>query len=660
MYSTVKSTASRWGISERRVRILCAEGRVPGAYQIGRGWHIPSDAVKPSDMRCRTGEAEAFTAEQKKELLDSLPGLTEGEKQQLAYSFEVEYIFNSEAMAGNPLSIRETDLVLQGITLVDKPLSYQKRILAHKKAFDFISDSVKVKRAVTPDFIRQVHSILLEELPQDRGEYRKIPLRTFGTSPEPVQPDMIESELERTLYEYDRSRDSFIAKLARFHIAFESIRPFIDANGRVGRLLINYELMRLGYPPIIFYFSDRRAYFSAFESYQNSGGISAMAQIISENLERALDSRINLSRSRPGKAGSIASYMENIVYKFKFEGNPVSCEPFGAGHINKSFFVTTDTGKKYVLQCISPVAFHDVPGLMANAIAVSKHIASKGGRTLNFIPAETGDYYYADESGAYWRSYEHIDALCLQAAEQPEDFYESGVAFGNFQNLLNDFPADTLCETIPNFHNTPERFVQLHSAVSSDRMHRAAQVQDEINFAFEREADSGTLMEMLYVGDLPLRVTHNDTKLNNVLLDPNTRKSICVIDLDTVMPGLSAFDFGDAIRFGASTAAEDEQDLSKVHVNLYLYRLFARGYIKSCPILTENEKDVLALGSKLMTLECGTRFLADYLDGDRYFGISYPEQNLDRARTQFKLVKDMEDHWTEIETIIKEEADRFI
>ena len=660
MYESVKSAALRWGISERRVRLLCAQGRIPGAYQIGRGWHIPSDTKKPYDARFKTSTIEASSLEQKKLLMTSLRPLSIGEQQQIDADFITEFIYNSEAMAGNPLSIKDTDLVLNGIGIEDKPFKYQQNTLSHKKAFDFMAESVKLKRVLSAEFIKQLHSLVLEGLPEDRGQYRRVPVRMFGASHTPAEPYMIESEIERLIFEYNKSKEPLLAKIARFHITFESIRPFIDGNGRVGRLLINFELMKEGYPPLLTRFVDRKRYYDAFESYHYSGSIAQMESLIAEGENERLNSLINLLRNRPRSYGAINGYMNNIVYQFKYEGNPVSCESLGSGHVNKSFSVATDTGKKYVLQCISSVAFHDVPGLMKNAIAVSKFINGKGGRTLNFIPSVDGEYYYVDENNDYWRSYEHVDALCLQAAERPEDFYESAVAFGTFQNMLDDFPADTLCETIPNFHNTPDRFTKLHNAINADVVNRVKQVQHEIDFALAREASAGALVEMLYVGDLPLRVTHNDTKLNNVLLDKNTRKALCVIDLDTVMPGLSAFDFGDAIRYGASTAAEDEQDLSRVHINLYLYRMFARGFLKACPNLTENEKDVLALGSKIITLECGIRFLTDYLDGDKYFGISYPEHNLDRARTQFKLVQDMEDHWNEMETIIREESYRFI
>lgn len=246
--------------------------------------------------------------------------------------------------------------------------------------------------------------------------------------------------------------------------------------------------------------------------------------------------------------------------------------------------------------------------------------------------------------------------ICLQLPETDEDFYQSAVGFGTFQQLLTDFPAAKLHETIPNFHNTPDRYRALLETLERDPMHRAAQVQPEIEFALARQAEMSAIQNALTAGELPLRVTHNDTKLNNVLLDAATRQALCVIDLDTVMPGSSLFDFGDSIRFGAATAAEDEQDLSKVEMSLERFRVFTRGYVRSCPGLTAKELELLPLGAKTMTMECGIRFLADYLDGDHYFAIHRDGQNLDRCRTQFKLVADMEKKWAEMQKIVKEET----
>jgi len=228
------------------------------------------------------------------------------------------------------------------------------------------------------------------------------------------------------------------------------------------------------------------------------------------------------------------------------------------------------------------------------------------------------------------------------------------VAFGTFQQQLKDFPAETLCEVIPNFHNTVDRYRIFKEALAADVCGRAASVKAEIDFALAREQEAGTLVNMLAEGKLPLRVTHNDTKLNNVMLDEATRKPLCVIDLDTTMPGLSLYDFGDSIRFGAATAAEDEKDLDKMVMDINLFETYTKGFLSACPGLTENERDMLPMGAKLMTLECGVRFLTDYLSGDTYFRTHYEGQNLDRCRTQFKLVADMESKWDEMKRIVKE------
>lgn len=660
IYKSVKETALRWGISERRVRILCAEGRIPGAFQVGRGWSVPSDAVKPADSRFHTNALQSRSLEQKRDALASKRNFTSGETEALKNEFSIEYIYNSDALEGNAHSIKETAMVLSGMEVDGKSSSYRRKNLAHKKALDFVLDAATSKQELSIETILKIHSLVLEDKVEDRGTFRSVPVKAFGASYVPCQPYLIQSELERLLFEYSKSKEPVTTRLARFHITFESIRPFIDGNGRVGRLLVIMELIRLGYPPIIFRFSDRREYFNAFEVYHRSGDLSAMEQLIEKYMSEQLDAYLQISDSRPSVRSSIDRFIEKIIYRFRYEGNAISCENYGKGHINKTYLISTDTGKKYVLQEMSSVAFHDVPGLMANAISVAKHIRSKGGMSINYIPANDGNYYFKDENGEYWRSYEYVDALCLTSPERPEDFYESAIAFGTFQNMLNDFPADSLCVTIPKFHDTPDRYVKLHNAIDSDSLHRVKQVLKELEFALSREREAGQLIEMLDNGLLPLRVTHNDTKLNNVLLSKDTRRALCVIDLDTVMPGLSAYDFGDAIRYGAATSGEDEQDLDSVKINLYLFRLFARGYLKACPLLTENEKKALALGSKIITLECGVRFLTDYLEGDRYFGASYPEQNLHRARTQFRLVEDMEKHFSEMESIVEEESYRFI
>ena len=349
--------------------------------------------------------------------------------------------------------------------------------------------------------------------------------------------------------------------------------------------------------------------------------------------------------------------MEQVLDLFRLNGRPVSCDPYGEGHINLTFLAVTDTGKRYILQRLSRAAFHDIPGLMGNVAAVTEFLAARSPdprSSLHLIPTLDGRSFCRDSEGEFWRVYDFVeDSLCLQTPETPEDFYQSAVAFGQFQCRLRDFPAETLCETIPNFHNTPDRYRKFHLAVDADAAGRLSSVLPEIRFLLEREEKAGTLQRLREGGELPVRVTHNDTKLNNVMLDAVTRKALCVIDLDTVMPGLVAYDFGDSIRFGASTASEDEKDLSRVEMSLDLYETYARGFIPACGGLTAAELESLPLGAWTMTLENGLRFLTDYLEGDHYYHITRPEHNLDRCRTQLKLVSDMEQKWDPMTAIIR-------
>ena len=301
---------------------------------------------------------------------------------------------------------------------------------------------------------------------------------------------------------------------------------------------------------------------------------------------------------------------------------------------------------------INTDTFTDPAGLMENVTGVTaylrRQIIERGGdpdrETLNVIPTLDGKPYYTDTEGGAWRAYIFVEGtVCLQKVENERDFYTAAETFGNFQNQLAGYPAATLHETIARFHDTPNRYANFEKALAADVMGRARDVGPEIAFIRAREADCRVLVDQLAAGVLPLRVTHNDTKLNNVLIDQETGKGICVIDLDTVMPGLSAYDFGDSIRFGANDCAEDEPDQSKVHFSLHLYKVFAEGYLAAAgSAMTEAERRSLPWGAKLMTLECGIRFLTDYLEGDHYFKISRPDQNLDRARTQFTLVQGME------------------
>ena len=351
--------------------------------------------------------------------------------------------------------------------------------------------------------------------------------------------------------------------------------------------------------------------------------------------------------------------MEKAAYAFQLDGNPISCEVFGHGHINHTLKLTTDTGSEYILQRINTYVFKDPVRLMANVSSVTDFLRKKvddSRLALHFLPTFDGNYYLVDEKGQYWRAYDFVGGFCLDTPESDEDFYQSALAFGRFQELLADFPAETLFETIPEFHNTIDRYRQFKDSVAADPMGRAAGVKAEIDFLLEREELGGTLQKMREDGLLPLRVTHNDTKLNNVLLDKNTRKSLCVLDLDTVMPGLSLYDFGDSIRFGAATAAEDEPDASKMSMDLHRFEVYTRGYREAATTLTEREVAMLPMGALIMTLELATRFLKDYLDGDLYFKTDYPEHNLVRARTQIKLVADMQSKWEDMNRIVAKVA----
>ena len=342
---------------------------------------------------------------------------------------------------------------------------------------------------------------------------------------------------------------------------------------------------------------------------------------------------------------------------FALDGEVVSCIPYGGGHINSTHLVTDCIGTRYILQRINNHVFRDVDALMDNICMVTDYLHRDGCEegTLTFIPTRDGRYYTQNEYG-YWRMYRFVeDSVCLQAPESDEDFYESAVAFGRFQQALKDFPVEKLHTTIPNFHNTPDRYRLFREAIARDPMGRVKDVQPEIDFILSHEETVCRPQHMLEEGRLPQRVTHNDTKLNNVLLDAENHKALCVIDLDTVMPGLSIFDFGDSIRFGASTADEDERDLTKVTMSLDRFRAFTRGFVRSCPGLTETELDMLSDGARTITLECGMRFLTDYIDGDHYFATQREGQNLDRCRTQLKLVYDMERKWADMQRIVKEE-----
>lgn len=358
---------------------------------------------------------------------------------------------------------------------------------------------------------------------------------------------------------------------------------------------------------------------------------------------------------------------QEAIGNFRFQGRLISEQPYGSGHINDTYLlVFEEPGKgqnQKILQRVNKQIFKKPVELMENVMNVTsylrKRIIEKGGdperETLNLVLALDGKPYYIDSEGEYWRAYQFISgASCYDQVKKPEDFYQSAFSFGNFQRMLADYPADTLYETIPGFHDTKARFETFKRAVEADVCKRAEEVREEIDFALAHEDITGVLGEMLEKKELPLRVTHNDTKLNNIMIDDVTGKGICVIDLDTVMPGLSANDFGDSIRFGASTAAEDETDLSKVHCDMELFDLYTKGFVEGCGgSLTAKELEMLPMGAKVITFENGIRFLTDYLEGDHYFKIHREGQNLDRCRTQFKLVEDMEKKWDTMREIVR-------
>ena len=362
--------------------------------------------------------------------------------------------------------------------------------------------------------------------------------------------------------------------------------------------------------------------------------------------------------------------INDIIKKFKFKGELTDCSVYGSGHINVTYLaVFNNNGKenKYIIQKINPHVFKNIEKLMDNIFAVTSYLRSEirkaGGdenrETLHYIKTENGDKFYIDEEGNYYRAYVFVtDSVCYNSADNSEMFRQSGIAFGKFQKLLSDFPADSLYETLPEFHNTKHRYeTEFIPAVQENKSGRKDTCSAEIDFVMERKAYCSRLVDLVADGSLPLRVTHNDTKLNNVIFDKDSNKAICVIDLDTVMPGLALYDFGDSIRFGANTAAEDEKDLSKVSISLEYFKAYADGFLSQAGgSLNACEIDNLAFASLLMTFECGMRFLIDYLNGDTYFKTAYPEHNLVRARNQFALVADMEKHMDEMKAIIAELA----
>ena len=357
--------------------------------------------------------------------------------------------------------------------------------------------------------------------------------------------------------------------------------------------------------------------------------------------------------------GIAENTLPQALEAFPFGAPVVGAVRFGMGHINDTFCVHTQIPqgdcRRFILQRISDAAFSNPDQLMRNIVGVTDYlkrvIAEQGGdperETLTFLRTRTGETHFTDGEGRAWRCTPFIEGTdCLQAAGTPELFYASAKAFGRFQYMLRDYPAHTLYETIEKFHDTENRLLKLKLAAQDDVVGRLGEVGPEMEFVLARREDCSAARSAQRSGKLPLRVTHNDTKLNNVLIDRATGEGICVIDLDTVMPGLAINDFGDSIRFGANHCAEDEPDQSKVHFDLPLFEIYTKGFLEGAGgIFTPAELEYLPWGAKLMTLECGMRFLTDYLEVDHYFHTQRPGQNLDRARTQFKLVADMEACW---------------
>ena len=363
------------------------------------------------------------------------------------------------------------------------------------------------------------------------------------------------------------------------------------------------------------------------------------------------------------------SVISQILAAYALPGTVADVARHGKGHINDTFCVVCKTPEggtaRFILQRLSQAAFPHPEEVMENFVGITSYlrreILAEGGdplrETLSLVKTGDGADFVTDADGRAWRLMPFIEnADCYQSAT-PELFAASGRAFGRFQYMLRDYPARTLHETIPHFHDTESRFEQFLAALEADKMNRAEGVSPEIQFILRRKADCGVALRALREGKLPLRVTHNDTKLNNILIDRDTHEGICIIDLDTTMPGLAINDFGDSIRFGANHCMEDEQDLTKVNFDISLYEVFTRGFLEGARgSLTPAELEYLPWGARLMTLECGIRFLTDYLDGDHYFHVSHPRQNLDRARTQLKLVKDMEEQFDAMGAVVAKYA----
>lgn len=362
-----------------------------------------------------------------------------------------------------------------------------------------------------------------------------------------------------------------------------------------------------------------------------------------------------------------SSVLSNIIDAFPFSGELIEYEATNVGLINSTYILTFSDGNqdfKYIVQKINTNVFKNPDELMSNIMNVTSFLRNKinlsGGNsereTLTFLYTKDNTPYFRDEDGECWRAYIYIGkCYTCDRIDSAIKAYRSGKAFGKFQKMLSDYPAENLFETIPNFHNTPSRYDALKEAIKNNRSGRLAEVADEIDFALKREQDASRLVDLAAEGKIPMRVTHNDTKINNLLFDSITNEAFCVIDLDTIMPGLSLYDFGDSIRSGAVSSDENEKDLEKYGLNPELFKSYTEGFLSEAgKALNETEVANLAFSAKLMALECGVRFLTDYLDGDTYFRTEYPEHNLVRCKTQFKLVEDIEKQMDELNSCVDE------
>jgi Ser/Thr protein kinase RdoA (MazF antagonist) len=357
--------------------------------------------------------------------------------------------------------------------------------------------------------------------------------------------------------------------------------------------------------------------------------------------------------------------ISEIVSHFRIDGSFASSSPLGSGHINDSCLITTHpvSAPDYVLQRINHQIFKDIPGLMNNILIVTRHIESKirsgdpateGLSALRLIPAYDKEYYYKDGEQNFWRMYNFLPGTkSYDIVKNPFQAYEGGKAFGIFQYLTADISAETLSETIPDFHNISKRLRTFRNIVKQDHLNRVKDVLREIGFVEQREEEMKIILKLGESGKIPVRVTHNDTKFNNILFDENNR-AVCIVDLDTVMPGYVLYDFGDAIRTGANSSAEDEKDLSKVNIDLDLFEAYAKGYLSvASTFLNDTEKEHLAFSAKFMTYIIGLRFLTDYIDGDHYYRIHFENHNLQRARAQFKLQESMEENFDSMKEIVR-------